>query len=69
MELQEEIYFKKNMFSWDYDRILCTLLSIRESSTSLSCNSVHLRELIKSSNYIIAGNLAGQVNKILPSLL
>lgn len=44
-------------------------LSVSESYTSLSCNSVPLYRLINSSNYIIAGTLGGQVNKILPVLL
>lgn len=42
---------------------------IKESYTSLDCNSIYLYELRNSSHYIISGILLGQVNKVLPNLL
>lgn len=62
------IYLK--IFSWDYNRVLCTLQASLyvKVNTSLGWNSVHLHKLINSSASITVGNLAGQVNKILPNL-
>lgn len=66
---------RKNIFKDDFLGLQQNVLhppaffSIKESYASPGCNSVHLQGLRNSSHYIISGNLPGQVNKVLPSLL
>lgn len=71
MGLQKGNTIKKNTFLVVQSNALHppAFLSVSESYTSLSCNSVHLYRLINNSNYIIAGTPGGQVSKILPVLL
>lgn len=55
----------------DSDRMLCTpppSLFLRESYTSRSCHSVHLRALTKGRSDPTAGNLAAQGKKMPPDL-